>query len=84
MKKPKMKEDDKVVQIKPMRKAPRSTMLEKEDDADGEDPSEDKSISSFIGTGSSSSLSSPSGTGSYSIGTDSPLLRADEVAVQAK
>ena len=40
LKKPKMEVDDEVVHIKPMRKAPRSTMLEKEDNANEEDRSE--------------------------------------------
>ena len=56
LKKPKMEEeDDDILQIKPMHKAPWSTVLEKEDDADDEDQSEDKSTSSPSETGYSSS-----------------------------
>ena len=85
LKKPKMEEEDnEIIHIKPMRKAPRSTVLEKEDNADDEDQSEDKSTSSPGGTGNSSSSSSSSDTGSWSTGTDSPLLRADEAAVGVK
>ena len=70
-KKPKVAEEDEVVQIKPICKAPRSTMLQKEDDDDDEDPSVDKHITSSSGSGSSSSLSS--GTSTSSSDTDSPF-----------
>ena len=74
-------EDDEILQIKPMRMAPRSTMQEKEDDADDEDQSEDKSTSSPSGTGSPSSSSD---TGSSSTGMYTPLLLADEAGVRVK
>ena len=82
LKKSKMEEeDDEVLQIKPTRKAPRSTMLEKEDNDDDEDQVDDSASSA---TGSSSSSSSSSGSGSSSTWTDSPLLRANEAAVRVK
>ena len=82
LKKLKMEEeDDEILPIKPMRKAPRSTVMEKEDDANDEYQSQDKSTSSPSGTGNSSSPSSSSDRGSSSTWTESPLLRADEAPV---
>ena len=77
-------EDDGVLQIKPMHKAPRSTMLEKEDDADDEDQKEDKNTVAITSTGSSSSSLPSRGSDSSSTGTDSPLLWADEAVVRLK